>query len=62
MGGYQGVLMRDVTEVLRAKEQELLTVRREVEALRTALPLLASEDDPLIPPSVLSIKSNSYLS
>jgi hypothetical protein len=54
--------MRDVTEVLRAKEQELLTVKREVEALRTALPLLASEDDPLIPPSPVSIKSSSYLS
>lgn len=54
--------MRDVTEVLRAKEQQLLTVRREVEALRTALPLLAAEDDPLIPPSTVSIKSSSYLS
>lgn len=54
--------MRDVTEVLRAKEQQLLRVRREVEALRTALPLLAAEDDPLIPPLAVSTKSSSYLS
>jgi hypothetical protein len=37
--------MRDVTELLRAKEQELLKVKRQVEALRIALPLLGSEDD-----------------
>lgn len=54
--------MRDVTEVLRAKEQELMKVKREVEALRTALPLLAAEDDPLISPAAVCIKSSTYLS
>jgi hypothetical protein len=54
--------MRNVTDVLRAKEQELMKVKREVEALRTALPLLASEDDPLTPPLPVSIKGSSYLS
>jgi hypothetical protein len=58
----RGIAMRDVTEVLRAKEQQLLTVKRQVEALRTALPLLAAEDDPLIPPPVTGSKSSSYLS
>jgi hypothetical protein len=58
----RGGVMRDVTEVLRAKEQELLKVKREVEALRTALPLLAAEDDPLIPPTAVRVKSSSYLS
>lgn len=37
--------MKDVMELLRAKEQELLKVRRQVEALRVALPLLRAEDD-----------------
>jgi hypothetical protein len=54
--------MRDVTEVLRAKEQELIKVKLEVEALRTALPLLAAEDDPLVPPTAVCVKSRSYLS
>jgi len=36
--------MKDVMELLRAKEQELLKVRRQVEALRVALPLLSDED------------------
>jgi hypothetical protein len=54
--------MRDVTEVLRAKEQQLIKVKREVEALRTALPLLAAEDDPLIPPTAIYSKSSSHLS
>jgi hypothetical protein len=43
--------MKDVMELLRAKEQELLKVRRQVEALRIALPLLGDEDDPLMPAS-----------
>jgi len=38
--------MKNVMELLRAKEQELLKVKRQVEALRTALPLLRSDDDP----------------
>jgi hypothetical protein len=37
--------MRDVMELLRNKEQELLKVKRQVEALRIAAPLLASEED-----------------
>jgi hypothetical protein len=41
--------MRDVMELLRAKEQELLKVKRQVEALRIALPLLSAEEDPLVP-------------
>lgn len=41
--------MRDVMELLRAKEQELLRVKRQVEALRIALPLLGTEEDPLVP-------------
>jgi|GEM_PF-6404747 len=32
-------------EVLRAKEQELLQVKRQVEALRIAAPLLSLEED-----------------
>jgi hypothetical protein len=41
--------MRDVMEVLRAKEQELVKVKRQVEALRTAAPLLGDEDQPAPP-------------
>jgi hypothetical protein len=37
--------MRDVMELLRAKEQELLKVKRQVEALRIAAPLLGGEED-----------------
>lgn len=38
--------MRDVMELLRAKEQELSKVKRQVEALRIAAPLLgAGEED-----------------
>jgi hypothetical protein len=39
--------MRDVMELLRAKEQELVKVKREVEALRIAAPLLG-EGDPVV--------------
>jgi len=51
--------MRDVIEVLRAKEQELSRVKREIEALRIALPLLGAEQDPLIPPTA-GLKSSSH--
>jgi hypothetical protein len=61
-GAHRGKLMRDVTEVLRAKEQELAKVKREVEALRVALPLLGVEEDPLIPLTAVCIKSSSHLS
>jgi len=37
--------MRDVTELLRAKEQELVKVKRQVEALRVAAPLLGADDE-----------------
>ena len=37
--------MKNPMEVLRKKEQELLQVRREIEALRIALPLLGEEND-----------------
>jgi hypothetical protein len=37
--------MRDVMELLRAKEQELVKVKRQVEALRIAAPLLGGEPD-----------------
>jgi hypothetical protein len=39
--------MRDVMELLRSKEQELIKVKRQVEALRIAAPLLG-EDDPVV--------------
>lgn len=37
--------MKNPLEVLRSKEQQLLQVRREIEALRVALPLLGEESD-----------------
>jgi hypothetical protein len=37
--------MKDVMALLRAKEQELSKVKRQVEALRIAAPLLGSEED-----------------
>jgi hypothetical protein len=37
--------MRDVMELLRAKEQEILKVKRQIEALRVAAPLLGGEED-----------------
>jgi hypothetical protein len=37
--------MRDVMELLRAKEQELVRVKQQVEALRIAAPLLGGEPD-----------------
>jgi len=42
--------MRDVMELLRAKEQELVKVKRQVQAPRIAAPLLAGEQDQA-PPS-----------
>lgn len=36
--------MRDIMEILRSKEQELLKVKRQVEALRIAAPLLSGEE------------------
>jgi hypothetical protein len=51
--------MRDVMELLRAKEQELSKVKRQVEALRIAAPLLAEKEDQR-PPN--SAKENGNLS
>ena len=39
------VAMRDVYQVLREKEVELLRVRQEVEALQATLPLLVDDED-----------------
>lgn len=49
--------MKDVMELLRAKEQELLKVKRQVEALRVAVPLLREDDDPAPAPGLVA-KSN----
>jgi hypothetical protein len=38
-------------EILRAKEQELLKVKRQVEALRVAAPLLGGEEESGLPGS-----------
>jgi hypothetical protein len=54
--------MRDIGELLRAKEQELLKVRRQVEALRIALPLLGAEEDSLVPRALpVNIKGTEKL-
>ena len=50
--------MKDVMELLRAKEQELVKVKRQVEALRIALPLLRTEDDPPQPSTNVGYKGN----
>jgi hypothetical protein len=39
------VAMRDVDQVIREKELEIVRVRQEIEALRSILPLLIDEDD-----------------
>jgi hypothetical protein len=54
--------MKDVMELLRAREQELLKVKRQVEALRIAVPLLSGDDDSLVPPTPISSKSNELQS
>jgi hypothetical protein len=41
--------MKNVMELLRAKEEELSKLKRQVEALRIAAPLL-SEEDPIVAP------------
>ncbi len=37
--------MKNIYEVLRQKEQEIRRLEKEIEALRTVLPLLAEESD-----------------
>jgi len=38
--------MKNPYDVLRAKEQELVRIRKEMEALRIAVRLLGAEDNP----------------
>jgi hypothetical protein len=54
--------MKDVMDLLRAKEQELLKVKRQVEALRIAAPLLGGDDDPLVPSTRQPNKGTGNLS
>jgi len=49
--------MKNPLEVLRSKEQQLLQVRREIEALRVALPLLGEEGDPA--PSAMALPAKA---
>jgi hypothetical protein len=46
--------MKNPLEVLRSKEQQLLQVRREIDALRIALPLLGEEGESASPISAVS--------
>jgi len=41
--------MRDLYQVLREKELQILRVQQEIEALRAIIPLLAEDDDELDP-------------
>jgi len=51
--------MKDITDVLLQKQQEILRVREEIEALRFIIPLLADEkprhsaDRDAVPPPVV---------
>jgi hypothetical protein len=54
--------MRDVTELLRSKEQELVKVKRQVEALRIAAPLLGGEEEKTGIPSAVPNQGASNLS
>ena len=38
--------MKDVNELLREKEMDLARLRQEIEALRSSIPLLSSDDQP----------------
>lgn len=49
--------MKNPLEVLRSKEQQLLQVRREIEALRVALPLLGEDSDATPTAMTLPVKS-----
>ncbi len=54
--------MRDVMELLRSKEQELVKVKRQVEALRIAAPLLGGDQDQASPQNGPSmVKDSSHL-
>ena len=57
------ISMRDVMELLRAKEQELVKVKRQVEALRIAAPLLGGDQDQATPSGGLAmVKDANHLS
>lgn len=51
--------MVDVMELLRKKEQELLKVKRQVEALRIAAPLLGEDDPGTAPITSLAVRETS---
>ncbi|HVI09788.1 MAG TPA: hypothetical protein VND65_15995 [Candidatus Binatia bacterium] len=53
--------MKDVFEVLRAKEQEMLKLKRQIEALRVAAPLLSGEedDDTMLPKPVAASREKT---
>ena len=48
--------MRDLYQVLREKEMDIIRIRQEIEALRAILPLISDENeiDKPTPPSVFS--------
>ena len=46
--------MKNLLEVLKMKEQELVRVKREVEALSLVLPLLSDESDVVSPTAIPS--------
>jgi hypothetical protein len=49
-------------ELLRAKEQELLKVKRQIEALRIAAPLLGGEENARVSTMPAAAKGPSQLS
>ena len=52
--------MRDVNVVLREKEMDIVRIRREIEALRFAIPLL-SEDRPLADDETSELQPPKFL-
>jgi len=49
--------MKNVLEVLHAKEQELVQVKREIEALRLVLPLLGDAVETLTPAPSIPVRT-----
>lgn len=45
LGGHPSQTMRNPYELLYQKERQLQQIRKEIEVLRTVLPLLADESD-----------------
>ena len=52
--------MKDVMQLLVEKEQELLKVKRQVEALRIALPLLNGEEETRVPAATSAVAAASW--